>query len=90
MLDSPILAHQLIPLAAAVAIGLVLGFEREMSHKPAGLRTQLLITVGTAIFVLSGKSFSQAEAPRIAANVVTGLGFLGGVSSSSTGEPCLG
>ncbi len=78
MLDPSFLAHQLVPLAVAVAIGLLLGFEREMSHKPAGLRTQLLITVGTALFVLSGKSLGEVEGPRIAANVITGLGFLGG------------
>lgn len=78
MPDPSLLAHQLIPLAVAVAIGLLLGFEREISHKPAGLRTQLLITLGTAVFVLAGRSFAQAETPRIAANVITGLGFLGG------------
>ncbi len=77
MFDTALLAHQLLPLASAVAIGLLLGLEREMSHKPAGLRTQLLITVGTVLFVLAGKSLPGVEAARIAANVVTGLGFLG-------------
>lgn len=47
------LIHDLLPLAVAVAIGLVLGLERELAHKPAGLRTQLLVTVGTALFVLA-------------------------------------
>ena len=67
----------LIPLAVASAIGLVLGLEREMSHKPAGLRTQVLVTVGTALFVLAGKSLGTDGVGKIAANVVTGLGFLG-------------
>ncbi|MFN8544512.1 MAG: MgtC/SapB family protein [Candidatus Binatia bacterium] len=67
----------LIPLAVASAIGLVLGLERELSHKLAGLRTQVLVTVGTALFFLAGKSLGTDGAGKIAANVVTGLGFLG-------------
>jgi putative Mg2+ transporter-C (MgtC) family protein len=43
--------HLLAPLAMTTGIGLVLGFERELSHRPAGLRTRLLVSVGTTIFV---------------------------------------
>ena len=68
----------LLPLAAALVIGLVLGIERELAHKPAGLRTQLLITVGTAMFVVAGRTLGDDAGGRIAANVLTGLGFLGG------------
>ncbi|MCF8710477.1 MgtC/SapB family protein [Rhizorhapis sp. SPR117] len=67
----------LLPLTVAAAVGLMLGLERELSRKPAGLRTQFLVTVGTAIFVLAGGSIPGAETGRVAANVVTGLGFLG-------------
>ncbi len=67
----------LIPLAVATAIGLVLGLERELAHKPAGLRTQVLVTVGAALFALAGKSLQTDGIDKIAANVVTGLGFLG-------------
>lgn len=77
MLDPGILAHLIAPLAVAFSVGLLLGLEREMSHKPAGLRTQLLITVGTTVFVLAGKAFGSVEEGRVAANVITGLGFLG-------------
>lgn len=69
--------HVLLPLGVAATIGLLLGLERELSRKPAGLRTQFLVTVGTAIFVLAGRSIPGAETGRVAANVVTGLGFLG-------------
>jgi putative Mg2+ transporter-C (MgtC) family protein len=65
-------------LAVAAAIGLALGLERETAHKPAGLRTQLLVTLGTAIFVLAGRSLGTEAGGRVAANVLTGLGFLGG------------
>jgi putative Mg2+ transporter-C (MgtC) family protein len=71
------LTDHLVPLAVAVAIGLVLGLERELAHKPAGLRTQLLVTVGTTLFVLAARQLGGDGAERIAANVVTGLGFLG-------------
>lgn len=72
-----IIGDILLPLAVAAAVGLTLGLERELARKPAGLRTQFLVTVGTAIFVLAGGSIPGAEAGRVAANVVTGLGFLG-------------
>jgi len=66
----------LIPLLAAFSCGCLLGLERELAHKPAGLRTQVLITLGSTIFVLASLLFGQ-EPARISANVVTGLGFLG-------------
>lgn len=73
----PAVATVIVPLAVATGIGLVLGLERELSHKPAGLRTQVLVTVGTTLFVLAGRSVGGEATDRIAANVVTGLGFLG-------------
>ena len=56
-----------------------MGFERERGHKPAGLRTQILICVGSAIFTLISCSSHLAgrEPARIAAQIVTGVGFLG-------------
>lgn len=68
-----------ISILMAFVCGAIVGFEREKGHKPAGLRTQILICVGSAIFtvvsmapVLGGK-----EPSRIAAQIVTGVGFLG-------------
>lgn len=77
MLEALLLPHILLSLAVATAIGTALGLEREMSHSHAGLRMQLLIIVGTVLFVMAGRSMSGAETGRVAANVVTGLGFLG-------------
>lgn len=69
--------HNLIvPLSAAFCCGLILGLERELAHKPAGLRTQVLISIGTTMFVLAGQLMG-GESARISANVITGLGFLG-------------
>lgn len=77
MSDAATIFEFLIPLAVASAIGLLLGLEREVAHKPAGLRTQFLVAVATALFVLSGKSLGKEDVGKIAANFLTGLGFLG-------------
>lgn len=65
-----------IPLLASFSCGFTLGLEREMAHKPAGLRTQVLICLGATIFVVGGQLYGN-EPARISANVITGLGFLG-------------
>ena len=67
-------------LLAATVAGAIIGFERELSDKPAGFRTNILICLGAALFtVLSitmvGEAFSDRT--RVAAQVVSGVGFLG-------------
>ena len=64
-------------LLLAAAIGGVLGAERELRHKAAGFRTNILIGVGCAIFTIISVSISSGSPDRIAANIVTGVGFLG-------------
>jgi putative Mg2+ transporter-C (MgtC) family protein len=66
-------------LALAAALGGAIGLEREYRRKPAGLRTNILIALGSALFsVLSFELGSGAGTPdRIAAQIVTGIGFLG-------------
>lgn len=54
----------------------MLGLDRELAHKPAGLRTQVLICLSATIFVVGGRLYGN-EPARISANVITGLGFLG-------------
>ena len=67
--------------AAAICGGLV-GLERELKGKPAGLRTNLLICVGAAIYMLVGimlvhSDGENTDPTRVASQVVTGIGFLG-------------
>jgi len=66
-------------LLLAAGLGAVIGFQREMSNKPAGLRTHILICLGSALFtVVSVLGFSGSVDPaRVAAGVVTGIGFIG-------------
>jgi putative Mg2+ transporter-C (MgtC) family protein len=68
-------------LLLAAGLGAVIGFERELRQKEAGLRTNMLITMGTALFTIM--SMELAEGPgddqtRVASQIVTGIGFLGG------------
>lgn len=67
-------------LLAAVAAGILIGFEREFHHKPAGLRTNILVATGSALFVLLSIKLTQdhGDVTRIVGQVVTGIGFLGG------------
>ena len=66
-------------LLTAALLGAVLGFEREMRQKNAGLRTNILIAVGSALFTLMSIEMAGPAAipARIAAQIVTGIGFLG-------------
>lgn len=69
-------------LAFAAILGGVIGLEREMGRRPAGLRTYMLVTTGSALFtVLSIYAFpmegATRDTARVAAGIVTGIGFLG-------------
>ena len=64
----------------AAALGAAIGLEREVHEHPAGMRTHLLVSMGSAAFtVLSIEAFKApgADPPRVAAQIVTGVGFLG-------------
>lgn len=73
-------------LGVALVCGLLLGVERERKDKPAGLRTIVLISFGSALFMIAGNlvpyayewtDLTRVDPSRIASNVVTGIGFLG-------------
>ncbi|MCX8126629.1 MAG: MgtC/SapB family protein [Dehalococcoidia bacterium] len=66
-------------LLLAAALGALVGFQREYEKKPAGLRTHTIVCVGACLFCLvSIYGFGEnADPSRIAAQVVTGIGFIG-------------
>lgn len=64
-------------LLAAAALGAALGLERELSAQPAGFRTHMLVSLGAALFTVAGADVAGADPTRVAAQVVTGIGFLG-------------
>jgi putative Mg2+ transporter-C (MgtC) family protein len=62
----------------AVLLGGLLGLERERVDKPAGLRTHILVCLGSCLFtILSFDAFPGSDPSRIAAYVVAGIGFIG-------------
>jgi putative Mg2+ transporter-C (MgtC) family protein len=67
-------------LLLAAGLGAVIGLEREYRQKPAGLRTNILIAEGSALFTIVSIAMAQAGGTpdRITAQIVTGVGFLGG------------
>lgn len=73
------LVHVIIRLLAATLLGAVVGIQREKAGKPAGLRTHILVSLGTAVFVLacSGVGMSSDGLSRVIQGIVTGIGFIG-------------
>ena len=68
--------HQLLPVIISLICGAAVGFEREFKNKSAGFRTLVLICFGSTIFTMISQ-FGGKSDDRIAANIVTGIGFLG-------------
>jgi putative Mg2+ transporter-C (MgtC) family protein len=75
-------------LVIAAFLSMLIGLDRERLDKSAGLRTHMLVGVGSCLFtILSAKAFDAADTSRVAANIVTGIGFLGaGVIYKSGGR----
>jgi putative Mg2+ transporter-C (MgtC) family protein len=69
--------EDLVKILISVIIGGVIGFERELHSKAAGLRTITLITVGSAMFTILSLKFGDPATSRVASNILTGVGFLG-------------
>lgn len=67
----------LLRLILATLAGGLIGLEREVVHKPAGIRTHMLVSLGSALFVLVTLTTIPSEVARIIAGIATGIGFLG-------------
>lgn len=80
---------QIYKLLISFFLGGFIGLEREVSHKPAGLRTHILVSLGSTVFTLLSLSpvFSGPAVAAIASQILTGMGFIGaGVVISSGGH----
>lgn len=77
--DRTRLAIVLIRVIAAVLLGAVLGIEREKAGKPAGLRTHIIVCLGTAVVVLACWEVNMGldGLSRVIQGIVTGIGFIG-------------
>ena len=78
--DVPQLVRVTLRLLAALFIGTAIGLQRELTHKPAGLRTHMLVGLGTALFIVSAAESGMHldSLSRIVQGLATGIGFLGG------------
>jgi putative Mg2+ transporter-C (MgtC) family protein len=80
------LTETVVRVFLAVVLGSIVGIERELTAKSAGLRTHILVCLGSTVFMLvstanllaSGGGLVHSDPSRIAAQVVTGIGFIGG------------
>lgn len=77
MLDWDIVDIDLIKIGLSVLCGSIVGFEREYKNKSAGLRTMILICLGATIFTIVSQKAGNLSDDRIAANIITGIGFIG-------------
>lgn len=77
--ESKQLIQVLVRLVASVLIAGLIGFEREASGKSAGLRTHVLVSLGSTVFVLgaTGAAMHEDAVSRVIQGIVTGIGFIG-------------
>src|ERR1700737_3108714 len=75
------LHEMFLRLSVAALLGAVIGIERDLHHRPAGIRTSAFVCMGSALFTILSyelaKMFGDTSATRIASNLVQGIGFLG-------------
>lgn len=74
----------ILRIALAMVIGGLIGWERESTHRPAGIRTHMLVSVGAAVIMLIGEfsfhkyaGMTNLDPTRLGAQVISGIGFLG-------------
>src|SRR4030088_2157847 len=74
-----VLSSTLARLLLASVLGGVIGLERQLRHKPAGLRTNMFICFGAAMFTVLSKQLAgtESDSARIAAQIIAGIGFIG-------------
>ncbi len=71
------ITEDFIKILYAIIAGGLIGFEREYRDKSAGLRTLMFISIGTTVFTLLSVRYAGGDPSRVAAGLVTGIGFIG-------------
>jgi putative Mg2+ transporter-C (MgtC) family protein len=76
-------AEMILRIIVSVILGAIIGYEREISHKPAGLRTHIFVCMGSCLFTIASffmipeSAGGSADVTRIASGVVAGISFIG-------------
>lgn len=80
MTEIQLMTYLLPKIVAATVCGLIIGWERELKMKVAGIRTHIIVCVGACLYTAVGMTLAQlyhTDPSRIIAQIVTGIGFLG-------------
>jgi putative Mg2+ transporter-C (MgtC) family protein len=75
--DHYVIENELLLISISVILGIMIGTEREYRNKSAGLRTFILVCFGSCLFTILSIKIGVANPDRLAANIITGIGFLG-------------
>ncbi|KFF07818.1 MgtC/SapB family protein [Chryseobacterium luteum] len=75
--DHYVIQNELLLILISVILGLLIGAEREYRNKSAGLRTFILVCFGSCLFTILSIKIGVENPDRLAANIITGIGFLG-------------
>jgi putative Mg2+ transporter-C (MgtC) family protein len=75
--DMQTMLQEVLMVCVAILTGAIIGAEREYSNKSAGLRTFLLVAFGSCVFTILSIKIGIGNPDRLAANIITGIGFLG-------------
>jgi putative Mg2+ transporter-C (MgtC) family protein len=81
MTDSQLVSFLLPKIIVATICGLIIGWEREVKNKVAGIRTHIIVCVGACLFTSTGfilGSEYHVDPTRVIGQIITGIGFLGG------------
>jgi putative Mg2+ transporter-C (MgtC) family protein len=78
--DGQTILRIFVRLLVALLLGGVVGLQRELTHKPAGVRTHMLVALGTVLVVVAVQEahMTSSDLSRVLQGLVTGIGFLGG------------
>jgi len=82
--------EQVLQLVLAMGLSAIIGYEREVRKKPAGLRTNMLVCVGSTLVMIVAANYGGIEPGRALQGIITGIGFLGAGTIIGSGEKVKG
>ena len=80
----------IIRLFVSAILGAIIGYERESNHKPAGLRTHVLVCVASCLVTLVSIMEFPEDPARLLAQIIPGIGFIGAGTIIASGEKVIG
>ena len=78
--------EEIVKIFLSLLVGAIIGSEREKRHKPVGIRTIALVSVGATLAIIVSVKYLPNDSGRIFAGILTGLGFLGAGAIMSEGH----